>query len=1318
MKLYLRFPFLFLLALALFFSGSFSSCKKTTKAKVMSENASKYVYAYTSGTISVSAPIRVGFADALVEADQIGQQAGPNLLRFRPQVPGTVRWEDDRTLLFEPDEWLQPNTPYVATVNLGELFPNAPADARSFEFDFQTREQHLEVYLDGLETVSTNDLSKQQLKGTVYTADVAKAELVEQVLSAQQYGKALPLQWTHSENQLSHQFVVQSIARGKEPGEVRLIWNGNRIGVNEKNDKTIEVPSLGQFKVMDARVVQGQEQYVLLQFSDPLLSSQDMSGMVKIDGYSGQLRYTIDANQLRVYPARRISGDHRVKVQAGIKNSLKAKMKNPSHWDLAFEELKPQLRLVGNGVILPQSDGLIFPFEAVNLRAVDVEVFKIYHNNILQFLQTNYLENSGGYDLERVGKVVVQKMVRLNSLNPDIQSRSLSSNWTRYALDIGDLVGKDPDAIYQVRLGFRRGYSTYSCSSSEADAVFASNEEDEEFGETDGEIVSFWNDNYYGRRGYYQGFSWEHRKDPCFPAYYNTDRFVRRNVLASNLGIVAKAGKDGSVFAAVADLTNANPIPAVKLDFYDYQQQLIESITTDGEGTIRTDLDRKPFVVVASKNDQKGYLRMMDPNALSLSKFDVGGSEVQKGIKGFLYGERGVWRPGDTLFLNFVLEDKEGKLPANYPLTFELRDARNQVKHKITTSDNVHNIYPLTVATKADDPTGNWRASVKVGGATFYKTLKIETVKPNRLKVKLDFGGEKLAFNQGRLNGDLQVNWLHGAPARNLKAKIEANLKAARTQFPKFRDYVFDDPARPYSGEPLTVFEDQVDAQGHAAISTTLIQSNENLPGKMRINFRTRAFEKGGDFSEDNFGIDFDPFDTYAGVSIPKNKYGQKRLDIDREKNIEFALVDSEGNPLAGRSLKVGLYQVNWRWWWERDNSQVSRYNTSTHLNALEKTDLTTNSRGLAEWPINVDSWGRYMIRVCDTQTGHCSGDFFYAGYPWYGDDDDPGNREGASMLVFMADKKKYQVGEEVELTIPTSHSGRVLISVESGSRVIETYWRDADQGETKFKFYATAEMTPTVYAHVTFIQPHGQLENDLPIRMYGVIPISVEDPKTRLEPQLKMADVLQPEEKVKIEVSENNNRPMAYTVALVDEGLLDLTRFKTPNAWNAFYAREALGVKTWDVYDQVLGAYGGQLERLLSIGGDDVAGPVKKNNTANRFKPVVKHFGPFYLRAGEKNLHEFTMPNYVGSVRAMVVAADKGAYGSVEKTCPVRKPLMVLATLPRVLGPGERLTLPVNVFAMEDKVKNVQVEVRETSGLVRFTGPTNKTVSFNGPRR
>lgn len=211
------------------------------------------------------------------------------------------------------------------------------------------------------------------------------------------------------------------------------------------------------------------------------------------------------------------------------------------------------------------------------------------------------------------------------------------------------------------------------------------------------------------------------------------------------------------------------------------------------------------------------------------------------------------------------------------------------------------------------------------------------------------------------------------------------------------------------------------------------------------------------------------------------------------------------------------------------------------------------------------------------------------------------------------------------------------------------------------------------------------------------------------------MPDVLKPEQPFSVKVSEKSGKPMTYTIAIVDEGLLDLTRFKTPNAWDSFYAREALGVKTWDIYDDVIGAYGGKVNQIFSIGGDQDLGGGKAKK-ANRFKPVVVYLGPFKLEKGQTKVHNVKLPKYVGSVRTMVVAGDAScsAYGSVEKATPVRSPLMVLASVPRKISPSERVTIPVTVFAMEKHVKNVNVQLKATG--LKIIGAASQNVSFTQP--
>ncbi|MBE7178906.1 MAG: hypothetical protein INR69_21065, partial [Mucilaginibacter polytrichastri] len=560
--------------------------------------------------------------------------------------------------------------------------------------------------------------------------------------------------------------------------------------------------------------------------------------------------------------------------------------------------------------------------------------------------------------------------------------------------------------------------------------------------------------------------------------------------------------------------------------------------------------------------------------------------------------------------------------------------------------------------------------------------------------------------------GILSARWLFGGIAQNLQAKVDAYLSAENTAFKGFEDYVFDDPTRPFATQTQPVFDGRLNENGVASVSAD-IATERQAPGRLRANFMIKVFEPGGNFSIGQTSLPYNVYDGYVGIKTEAGDELSGMLVTDRDHPVDIVAVDSRGKirPSA-ESVTVELYKVQWRWWWDEGENEFSNF-TQNQLNKLIKTETVKLTNGKARWKlrINQPDWGRYLVRVVDSQTGHATGKTVYIDWPNWAERLQKDNPTEASMLSFTSDREQYKVGEKATLTIPSPANGRALISIEDGHKVIKTEWLETRKGQTRYTFAIEKGMAPNVFVNVTMLQPHGQTVNDLPIRMYGAIPIEVQDPGTVLKPVISMPGTIRPETRSSITVSEASGKPMTYTIALVDEGLLDITGFNMPNPHASFYAREALGVKTWDLFDYVIGAYGGGLQRILSIGGDQAGGANKrKNPTANRFKPVVKYLGPFTLKGG-KQTHTFTLPQYIGSVKAMVIAGHDGAYGAAEKDVTVKKPLMVLATLPRVLGPAESIKLPVTVFTMEKGIRTVEVEVK--SNAFTQSSILRKTLNF-----
>lgn len=1251
----------------------------------------EYISSYTAGIVNSGTSIRITLAQNATDSTLT------KLFSFSPAIAGETNWIDSRTIEFRPEGRLTSGQVYKVDFSLGKVIEGVPSDLRNFEYSFQVIPQNFEIQVVNFKPYVKTELKRQMIEGTLTTADFAENAEVEKMLTAQQEGKSLRLTWAHSSEGKQHSFVVEDVARRDEASTVELSASGQPLGISQNVSESVEIPALGDFKVTKAWVEQGNSQTVVIQFSDPLNESQNLEGLVRLTELP-DLDFEIKDNEIRVYPPVRQTGSRTLEIEAGVKNIVNYRMKEGSTFDLAFEQLNPSVRFTGNGSILPGSDGLVLPFEAVNLKAVDIKIVKIFETNVLQFLQVNTLE--GNQELRRVGKPIIKKMVSLENSGVTDFGR-----WNRFTIDLSTYINAEPGAIYQVSVDFKRPYASFACEGGEEMTLSENAFEDQNWDSAPEE--SYWDsyeDYYYG-----DDYNWEDRDNPCTNSYY-VNKAIRRNVIASDLGIIAKRGGGGSTVVVVNDLKTTAPMSGVQVDLYDFQQQIIGTASTGSDGKVTIDSRQSPFALVARSGNQRGYLRMNDGESLSLSNFDVGGERVSEGLKGFLYGERGVWRPGDSLYLSFVLEDKMKTIPSGHPVVFELQNPQGQVVNRLVRSGSENGFYNFATATAPDAPTGNWLGRVKVGGTEFTQPLKIEMVKPNRLKINLDFGLDKITAVRNNVSGDLQVNWLHGAPGKDLTAEFEVTLVKGETKFPKYEEYVFDDPSRDFYSESQKVFEGQTDESGHATVNATL-NVEGTPPGMLNAVFRGKAFEESGNFSVDRFNLPFYPYESFVGIRTPEGDAARGMLLTDTTHRIDVVTVDADGNPVSRNGVEMYLYELTWQWWWDESSNGNVNFMSGSDANPVAQGKIrTVNGRGAWNFKVKYPAWGRYFLKAYDPESGHSTGKIVYIDWPgWAGRARN--ESAGATMLSFTSDKGSYNVGEQANLVIPGADNSRALISVENGSQVLNTYWLETKAGDNPFSFKVEPSMAPNIFVHVSLLQPHGQSLNNRPIRLYGVIPVMVENPGTRLQPQIEMPDVLEPGKEVTIRVSEKSKKKMTYTLAMVDEGLLDLTRFKTPELWNRFYGREALGVKTWDLYDQVMGAYGGKIERLLAIGGDSEAETKEDDPKANRFKPVVKFFGPITLDGGS-NEHTFIMPQYIGSVKTMLVAGYEGAYGSVEKATPVRKPLMVLATLPRVLGPEEKVKLPVTLFTMEKSIRNVKVDVK-VSGPVTMSNPS-QNVAMN----
>ena len=1179
------------------------------------------------------------------------------------------------------------------------------------------QERNFSIHTDPI-TVTATQPDQVTVTGEIRFSDVVKKEEVEKMLTAgSEKNKSYPIEITQTDHPTRYAFSISQITKEAEDYQLEITAKGNPAGIDRTQNESILIPAKNSFRFLSAVRIDQPENGIEIIFSDPVSNTQDLKGLIDVPEVSSSI-FQIKENKVFVYFEAGKLNKLTLNIHEGIRNS-QDKPLGTSH-SISFSELnlKPQVEMATSAAILPDSKSLIIPFRAVNLYAVDLSVIRIFESNVLMFMQNNSLSSAN--ELRRSGRLVYKKTLWLaKDSSKDVH------RWEDYSIDLAGLIHQEPGAIYRVILSFRQEYSAYPCGGSEnKEMQFADNKSSDNLTKVSGETLSeddeaVWDtpETYY----YYNGsvpmdwsqYRWTERDNPCHPSYYmNSDRIAACNIFASNLGMIVKRNSLNKLWIAVNNILDTKPIAKAQVTIYNFQLQPIGKGETNGEGLVEITPKGVPFIAVAEADKQKAYVRVVDGEEQSVSRFDVGGKDIQKGLKGFIYGERGVWRPGDTLHISFMLEDREKRIPDKHPVALEIYNPRGQFYTKMISTQGTNGFYTFAVPTQADDPTGLWNAYVKVGGTAFHKSLRIETIKPNRLKITLALPTILQASSKD-VYAPLTSSWLTGATASRLKAKVEMSLSKVNTQFKNYGQYLFNNPATDFTTVRADVFNGVLDAEGRAGVNIQLPVAT-GAPGMLNATLTTRVFEPGGDASIYSQTVPFSPFTSYVGINLnqPKGKY----IETDKDHVFDIVTVNDQGQPVNRSNLEYKIYRISWSWWWENGEESFGTYINNSSITPVASGNLqTTGGKASFKFRINYPDWGRYLVYVKDRESGHATGGTVYIDWPDWRGRSNKTDPSGIKMLAFSLDKDSYEIGETATAIIPAAAGGRALVSLENGSTVLQQQWLEvSDQGDTKLTFKITPEMAPNVYLHISLLQPHAQTVNDLPIRMYGIAPVFVTNRQTILQPQIKMPEVLRPETDFNVTVSEKSGKPMTYTLAIVDDGLLDLTNFKTPDPWNEFYAREALGIRTWDMYDDVLGASGGRYSSLFSTGGDASLKPADAK--ANRFKPVVKFIGPFYLAKGKQQTHTLKLPMYVGSVRAMVVAGQDGAYGNAEKTAFVRTPLMLLSTLPRVLSTQEEITVPVNVFAMENQVKNVTVSLEASGAGVQITGNRQQSLTFDQP--
>lgn len=1277
---------IFLLSVSMIFS-----CEKSGVGSSSTEESGRHelVHAFTSGKIPRDGELLLRLAEdlspeLLADAANIGEY-----LRFEPAVKGTWAIRGKRLVAFKPEGLWPAATRFSATARPEGLVGRG-GKSGAFHFRFFTGTPRLSVQLDALEPQADGSYT---LGAELLSDELLSAEERKGLLSLSYEGIAPELEWTTSGPAANAAFLVKNIDRGQGARSLLFHVKDSYGWGLEAYEKSVRIPALDEFSLLDSRVSAANPKGVVLSFSDPLDPAQELAGLVRIETLEGEYKAVRDGARLLLLPDEMPPGEQTVWLSSALKSNRGVRLGSDHSVTLHFTAAPPELWWHSEGSLLPLSAKGQVSFGAINLKAVTLEVFKVRQDNLLQYLQENAW--GGSYYMHQVGYVVHREHLEIET-GPRLPFNEKKI----YTLDLSKWVDREPGAMYELRLGFNQWDAMSPCDWPEGDRRDSLDwpKEDEQ---------SFWEYNYYGVGGYYEGFKWSDRDDPCKPAYYNRDRFISKSVLPVRYGVVAKANDEGAYWATVTELDMATPAEGVRVRWYNFQQEMLGEGRTDRDGLaeLKISAEMPAFFCVVGDEAHQTIVRLQEGESQLLSSYDVGGKSVSGERDLFMYAERDLWRPGDSIHLFAMMRAAHPGASGSVPVRYRFRDPVGSIYDQGVIRAGTSQILSIPLKTHADARTGNWTAQIAVGDQLYSKRIAIEAIKPNRYFFTWkDQDGPVYDFVDSK--HELQVQWLHGAPARDVAVVVEEKSRPLERPFEGYSDYHFQDVTKSWDRERVQWGSGRTDGTGQLVLAREARKNQ--VPGPAASEWSLRAEEPGGGFSADQISKRIYPYASYAGLRAGESGRDGSEWKVDEPNDIELLRLDAYGQPKSG-VLDVEVMRVSWRWWWDLDERNSWGYSSRETGVAVSSGTVSVDARGKAVYKFRPLEWGRYLVKLCDRESGHCASAYFYAGSPSYADMD----RSAAARINFTADKESYKPGDKLHIDLPSPFAGKALLSIEAGGAVVSSRWYEVRAGDNRIAAVVTEDMMPNCYAYITLLQSVTSRQPDFPMRMYGVLPVKVEDGDQELALRVDAPEKLAPGEAFDVRVSAESGRAMSYTIAVVDEGLLNLTRFQTPDPYEYYNQKEALTVKTWDMYDDLVLSSLNRADRLLAVGGDAAAVVVDGQQEANRFPPVVRVLGPFELGKGKTGKHRVSMPNYLGAVRLMVVAGGSESWGKWERRLPVSNPVMVFSGAPRVLSPGDKPSIPLTVITGEGHKGQVNWSVREENGLASFTAAQQGTISL-----
>lgn len=747
----------------------------------------------------------------------------------------------------------------------------------------------------------------------------------------------------------------------------------------------------------------------------------------------------------------------------------------------------------------------------------------------------------------------------------------------------------------------------------------------------------------------------------------------QRFVLLTDIGIVAKRGLD-DFLVWTASYSTLSPIAGARVRVLSYQNQELASGSTDAQGlfrakiTARTMADKRPYMIVVEKGADTSFL-LYDRFQVDTTGLDVGGAVMpDAGYTAFVYGERDIYRPGETLKGVAVVRDARLGVPPSMPVTISLSDPQGRKIAEQAAVTGAEGLVTLRQALPAQSLTGAHLMAIKAGETVIGQyRFQVEEFVPDRIRVSVDTPaaavgpGEPLSFS-------ISGQYLFGAPGAALP--VEAKVRLVKAPFaPKgFEDYVFGDPERSFEDTEILQETGNLDTQGKASFEAALPEDLEP-PAALEAVVTARVREGGG---RGVTGLARVPVHAYAAYP------GLKRLKSEattpgKPMTFDFVVVDPSGVPAPSEELTATLYRDTWQTVLRKGPDGSFKYESARDAKVLEQKSVSA-PKGKGNVSFTPPSVGSYRLVVTDPQSGASSQLEFYAGGFGYS----PWAVENPARLELKADKVDYATGETARIQVRAPFGGKLLVTVE-GSGVHDAQIVTLAGNTADIAIAIKPEYMPGVYVTATLVRRAGDVPAGSPARAFGATALSVDRTSGRLPLSVTAPAEMRPGGKLTAEVAAPPGS--LVTVAAVDEGILQLVAQKTPDPFAFFYAKRQLQVDTHDTFSMLLPEVPPVMGKALAGGGDgleDLSNFVRTQSPARR--TVAFWSDPVMVGPDGKARVSFDIPEFQGQVRLMAAGISGRAFAAAEARTRVKSPLVLLPSFPRFLSFDDAPRIPVTV--------------------------------------